>query len=81
MKYTNTRRVRRAHQRRSLDEAKRNPGLLLNRKHIPDYASLHPGYILMRHCERLNRMERLRTAEGWPKGRNPWMGEVTAAIP
>jgi len=26
---------------------------------------------------RLIRLDRIRTAEGWPEGRNPWMGGVT----
>ena len=53
--------------------------LVVKRLEIP--CVLNPdATALKRHCDRLNRLERLRTAEGWPRGRNPWMGGVTEAI-
>jgi hypothetical protein len=54
-------------------------GLVAKKLEIP---GIHnpDAVALIRHCERLNRLERLRTAEGWPRGRNPWMGGVTEVI-
>ena len=43
-------RYRRLTKKRSLDEAKRNPGLV-HRDAVPDFASLHPGYDRLAACQ------------------------------